>query len=146
MYRPIENVLPMLANVRQSGPDRWIASCPTAAHERGDKHPSLGIRECPDGVVLLRCYSLGCTAAAVTDALGLALRDLFPGRVADRLRAAQSPRVAYRDLLLILQRESFVAAVAAQDAARHLRPGDSERAMLAATRIRNALECAGVKS
>lgn len=146
MSRPVEKILAHLANVKQTGSDRWLASCPTAAHEHGDRHPSLGIRECGDGTVLMRCYSIGCTAEDVVRALDLRIRDLFPDGRSDRVRASESPRIPYRDLLHVLRVEAMVAAVAASDAAPHLKAGDAERAMLAAHRIRNALTIAGVRS
>ena len=51
----------------------FIALCP--AHE--DKNPSLSITSGEDGRILLKCHA-GCSAEAVTGALGLTVKDLFP--------------------------------------------------------------------
>ena len=68
-------LLSRLEKVKQTGKDRWLACCP--AHP--DKHPSLNIRETPDGTVLIKCFT-GCGAADVVAAVGLELSDLFPPR------------------------------------------------------------------
>ncbi len=60
-----------LQGVRRSGRG-YIALCP--AHE--DKNPSLSVSAGEDGRILLKCHA-GCSAEAVTEALGLTVRDLF---------------------------------------------------------------------
>jgi hypothetical protein len=52
--------------------NRASAQCP--AHE--DRDPSLSIRECDDGKVLIHCFA-GCRPEAVLEKLGLAWGDLF---------------------------------------------------------------------
>lgn len=71
--RPADNVLSRLQGVRRIGKGRWLALCP--AHN--DRHPSLSVRETPEGKVLLRCWA-GCPTSAVLAALGLRWTDLFP--------------------------------------------------------------------
>lgn len=66
-------LLARLERVRQTGPDRWIASCPT----RPDKHPSLSIRELSDGRVLIHDFG-GDSAPDVLAAVGLDMTALFP--------------------------------------------------------------------
>src|SRR5581483_11625578 len=46
-----ETLLAKLDRVKRTGPDRWIASYP--AHH--DDKPSLAIRDCGDGRVLVHC-------------------------------------------------------------------------------------------
>ena len=70
----LEKVLARLDKVKLNGAGKWLACCP--AHD--DKSPSLSIKETADGTVLLKCWA-GCTAAEITGAIGLELRDLFPG-------------------------------------------------------------------
>ncbi|MES2820111.1 MAG: hypothetical protein V4812_14110 [Pseudomonadota bacterium] len=70
--KPINTLLPRLARVRAVAPGQWVARCP--AHP--DRHPSLRIRELPDGTLLVKCW-VGCSAQAVCAAVGLELRDLF---------------------------------------------------------------------
>jgi hypothetical protein len=70
---PIETILTRLKGVRQVGPGRWVARCPS--HE--DRSPSLSVREGEDLRVLLHDFA-GCEPEAIVQALGLELRDLFP--------------------------------------------------------------------
>ena len=70
---PLEIVLSRLARPKKCGP-QYIACCPAHA----DKKPSLSVREGDDGRVLVHCFA-GCPAADVVAALGLTMRDLFPG-------------------------------------------------------------------
>lgn len=70
----LEKVLARLDKVKSDGAGKWKSCCP--AHD--DKDPSLGIREGRDGKVLLHCFA-GCTATDIAAAIGLELRDLFPG-------------------------------------------------------------------
>jgi hypothetical protein len=51
----------------------WEARCP--AHD--DRKPSLSVAEGQDGRVLLTCHA-GCTVEAITAALGMEVKDLFP--------------------------------------------------------------------
>jgi hypothetical protein len=70
------------AGLKGSG-STW--QCP--AHEDGK--PSLSVSEGPDGRVLLRCHA-GCDVTAITQALGLELRDLFPGHHDSAQHSGQS--------------------------------------------------------
>ena len=70
---PISKLLSRLDKVKAKGADKWEACCP--AHQ--DKNPSLSIKECEDGTVLLKCWA-GCSTTDVTAAIGLELKDLFP--------------------------------------------------------------------
>lgn len=70
----LEKVLGRLDKVKPAGQGRWKACCP--AHD--DREPSLSIREAGDGKVLVHCWA-GCTPTDITAAIGLELRDLFPG-------------------------------------------------------------------
>lgn len=81
---PIDKLLPLLERVRRTGADRWIARCPS---HNGDAQ-SLSVREMPDGLLLLKCWSRDCGAAAIVEAVGLRLADLFP---ANHDRNAQRP-------------------------------------------------------
>ncbi len=70
----LEKVISRLDKVKSAGTNKWIACCP--AHL--DKSPSLSITETSDGVVLIKCWA-GCSANDIVQAIGLQLRDLFPG-------------------------------------------------------------------
>src|SRR3989344_6696505 len=101
-------LLDRLDRVKQTGPGRWIASCP--AH--GDKSPSLSIRETEDGRILLHDFA-GCDTASVLSALGLSLSDLFD-RLEHRVKPTRS-RVPLRDLVAMLDHESLIVALVGAD-------------------------------
>lgn len=91
----LEKVLSCLDKVRSSGRNRWTACCP--AHK--DKSPSLAITETSNGVVLLKCFA-GCTAQQIVTAIGLNMRDLFPGSAPARSgpsrKAVEHEQMIYR--------------------------------------------------
>jgi hypothetical protein len=67
-----DEFLARLEGVKRTG-DRCAARCP--AHE--DRNASLTIGEGDDERVLVHCFA-GCSAAEITAAVGVELRDLFP--------------------------------------------------------------------
>jgi hypothetical protein len=67
-----EDLLPKLTKVHRS-PNGWESRCP--AHD--DQRASLSVGVGTDGRVLLTCHA-GCTADAITGALGIEVKDLFP--------------------------------------------------------------------
>jgi hypothetical protein len=69
------DIVGRLGGVLERGPGKWIARCP--AHE--DKHPSLSIRECDDGTILLHDFA-GCHPLDICRAMGIEFADLFPAR------------------------------------------------------------------
>lgn len=82
-----ETLLSRLDRVKRTGPGNWLACCP--AH--GDKRPSMTIRECEDGRVLLHCFA-GCSVADVLGAVGLGFDELFPPRpLGDRVAPLRRP-------------------------------------------------------
>lgn len=64
-------LLSRLEGVRSRGTGKWSARCP--AHQ--DNSPSLSISEGNKGL-LLRCWA-GCELTAITEKLGLEIKDLF---------------------------------------------------------------------
>jgi hypothetical protein len=68
---PLETLLAKLPGAKRAG-SGWSARCP--AHE--DRRASLSIALGDDGTVLLKCHA-GCDTAAVLEAVGLKLADLF---------------------------------------------------------------------
>ena len=71
---PLQRLLSLLPDARQTS-NGHIAKCP--AHK--DRRPSLTIGTGDDGRVLLKCFA-GCTTAAIVEALGLTMADLFPAK------------------------------------------------------------------
>ncbi|MCM2329825.1 hypothetical protein SAMN05216229_101262 [Geopseudomonas sagittaria] len=106
MSAPIDVVLQRLDKVKAAGAGKWKACCP--AHD--DRDPSLSIREAEDGKVLLHCWA-GCDTESIAAAIGLTIRDLFPG---SSMRPVSSgPSKAAREL------EATVISIAVE----HLRQG-----------------------
>lgn len=67
----VQDVLPKLQDVTQSGSE-WTARCPIAhKHEHNDRSRSLSVGEGKDGKALLKCHT-GCSYEEIVDALGLA--------------------------------------------------------------------------
>lgn len=98
----LDKVLSCLDKVKPAGANKWKACCP--AHD--DKSPSLAITETSSGVVLLKCFS-GCTAAEIVTAVGLELRDLFPGEKKERRgpskKAMDHEQMVYRIGLSLIE-------------------------------------------
>ena len=103
-------LLVRLQGVRVTGQYRWLAKCP--AHE--DRSPSLSIRELDDGRVLLHDFG-GCGAPDVVAAIGLELKDLFPGRPHDHRFKPSRPRIPAADALAVIDHEAHVVAVIGAD-------------------------------
>jgi hypothetical protein len=59
---------------RPSGAE-WLASCPGSMHKRGDKNPSLSIRQGERGA-LVHCFT-GCSLESICEALRIRVADLF---------------------------------------------------------------------
>lgn len=136
-YTPAERILSLLAGVKSTGPDRWIARCPAHA----DRHPSLSVRETGGGTLLVKCWT-GCGAADIVAALGLELRDLFPVSRADHRPLRPGERWSPGDVLRCLAREAWVVLIAARDMlhGQALPKADVERLATAAQRFQVALE------
>ncbi len=123
----LEKVLSRLDKVKQGRADRWTACCP--AHD--DKTPSLAITEAGDGTVLLRCWA-GCTAAEIVTAIGLELRDLFPGNDQRPQRRGPSRKAIEHERQIIRVAQAQLAQGKA------LKPSDQQRLELAQQRLRYA--------
>ncbi|MDN3518320.1 hypothetical protein QWY84_11915 [Aquisalimonas lutea] len=132
---PVNELLRRLESVKATGPSRWAARCP--AHD--DRSPSLSVRECGDGTVLLHCFA-GCPAGDVLAAVGLDLADLFPNKSLGRGPMRQGERWIPRDVLAAIASEAVVVLVAADTIRRGeaLTDDDVERVAVAAARLRNA--------
>lgn len=68
-----ETIVSRLEFCKQSGPDSWIARCPS--HD--DRGPSLSIKDAGGGRTLIHCHA-GCGALDVLTALGLDWDALYP--------------------------------------------------------------------
>lgn len=125
--------------VRRTGSGRWTARCP--AHS--DKRPSLAIRECDDGRVLLHCFAQ-CSVEEVLNAIGMDWDAIMPPRaIGDDIKREHRPFNAH-DILACIATEALIVAIAASDIGRGIATTDAdrERVMLAASRIEAARELA----
>jgi hypothetical protein len=135
----IDLVLERLRNVRKTGRDTWMASCP--AHE--DRNASLSVRHADDGKVLLHCFA-GCSSHEVIGALGLKVSDLFPD--GGRHAKPESRPFPAADVLRALSFEALVVLASAKAVlAGKLAPGEVERLGEAVAKIQAGLAAAGVR-
>ncbi len=103
----IDNLLSRLNKVKKTGNGRWLACCP--AHQ--DKHPSMNIKESPDGTILIICRA-GCANHDILQAIGLEFSDLFPEKLADHIRPQKRPFPA-ADVLQALSTETLIVHITA---------------------------------
>lgn len=138
---PLERIISRLERVHRSGRG-YTARCP--AHE--DRTASLSVGEGHDGRVLLNCFA-GCGAAAVVDALGMQVADLFERRErADMTPAERSQmrehaqQARWRAALNVLDDEATILLLGAQQLAQchRLNAEDHNRIITAAQRIADA--------
>ena len=124
--RPIDTLLDRLDRVKPTGPDTWLASCPTANHKHGDRSRGLSVREVDDGRVLIHCHA-GCAVHEVVGALGIELSDLFPRREIDYpphppkggiIGRNRIKRIQWRDLFEAIERDLTVCSLAFSDLAK----------------------------
>ena len=133
----ISDLIGKLDKCKQTGKGTWMACCP--AHQ--DKSPSLTIRECDDGRVLLHCFA-GCGATDVLGAIGLDFDVLFPPKPPSNpsLKPIRRPFPA-ADVLEALAHESMVVLLAVSDVQAGRRP-NRDRLALAVQRIERGRELA----
>lgn len=81
---------------RDAGSAAGRARCPVPSHGKGegDRNPSLGYGQHPDGAGWVKCHA-NCSRAEILAALGLATRDTFP-RADDQATSRRSPVVVVR--------------------------------------------------
>jgi hypothetical protein len=108
----IDAVLDRLQGVKRTGPNKWIACCPS--HE--DRQPSLSIRALEDGRILLHDFG-GCEVDQVLSALNLPFPDLFPQALGEFKPCGAA--IPARDLLVILDTELLVAVLILTDVVQH---------------------------
>ena len=134
----INELLSRLQGVRTTGVNRWIAHCPS--HQ--DRRPSLSLRELEDGRVLVHCFA-GCAVQDVLSAVELRLDALFPEQPTREVKRERRPFYS-SDILRCIADECLIVAVAALNL-RHgvvLTEADYERLVLAAARLREAMDLA----
>ena len=111
----LETLIDRLDDVKETGYGKYVARCP--AHD--DRSPSLAIRDCDDGRILLHCFA-GCETEDVLSAIGLTFSDVMP----ECIRGEQSYKplstpILAREALATLDHEALVTAVIAADILEH---------------------------
>ena len=110
----IDSLLSRLSRVKDNGTGKHIASCP--AHE--DRSPSLAIKECDDGRVLVHCFA-GCETEDVLEAVGLSFSDLMPERIGSEQVIKRTRWINAKDALSTLDHESLVVSIIGSDFLEH---------------------------
>lgn len=134
-----DTILSRLDNVKQTGPDRWIACCPAHA----DKSPSMTIRALEDGRVLIHDFA-GCSALEILDAVGLDWSALHPPRDTSKPSTRKARPVPHADALRCLAHEAWVVLICAAQIERGELPADLSRLTTAVGRIATACQVTGV--
>lgn len=134
-------LLSRLVGVKKSG-DGWRSPCP--AH--GGTNPyALSIREKADGMVLVRCWSHGCTVHEIAQAVGIELHELFPAKPSND-HFVRGERATYigADVLRALASEIILIVLEGGRTARGeaLSEDERKRTLLAAQRVLGALDAA----
>ncbi len=134
----IEALISRLDGVKETGPGKYVARCP--AHE--DRSPSLAIKDCGDGRILLHDFA-GCETEDVLAALGLTFADVMPERIgAEHLYKPERQRFDARQVLECVSHEVMVVCLIAEKYGNIVDDEDSERLVLACSRINAALDSA----
>lgn len=136
----VETLLSRLQGVKSTGKDSWMAKC--CAHE--DRSPSLAIKSCPDGRILIKCFA-GCSADEVVSAIGMELKDLMPETpLYHRKNPDRVPFNPY-DVLAAVRDDMTVALVIAKDMQKGVVPTEVQSMLLAKLtgRITMAIQLAG---
>lgn len=131
-------LLDRLEKVRATGRGQWLACCP--AHE--DRSPSMTVRECDDGRVLVYCFA-GCGFEAIVSAAGISIDELFPEKPHEHKPPLRRPFNAH-DVLSAVANEAAVVAIYAADVHKGVKiyHEDRERLMVAHSRLCEAVRLA----
>ena len=134
----IEALISRLDGVKETGPGKYVARCP--AHE--DRSPSLAIKDCGDGRILLHDFA-GCETEDVLAALGLTFADVMPERIgAEHLYKPERQRFDARQVFECVSHEVMVVCLIAEKYANVVSGEDEARLTIAASRLHEALDSA----
>lgn len=119
----VDTLLQRLTKVK-GGRGHWTACCP--AHE--DRSPSLAVTETDDGRILLKCFG-GCSVQEIVGAIGMDMTDLFPDSN-DHYKPKVKNAFYATDLLKLIEFESTIVIIAANDLANGKQLSDNDRSRL----------------
>jgi hypothetical protein len=130
----LDLILSRLPDARSTGSDRWRDACPVCG-ERNRSTLSIGLGD--TGVVLLKCFKLGCDPEAIATALGLDLSDLFPPKESHGSPVKRRRLLTAAQALDLLDAEAqFIGVIASNIATGvEIDAADRARVLTAAGRI-----------
>ena len=132
----IDTLISRLDGVKETGHGKYVARCP--AHE--DRSPSLAIKDCGDGRILLHDFA-GCETEDVLSALGLTFADVMPERIGTEYsHKPERQRFDARQVLAGISHEVMVVILITKGLASQANEQDQARLILAAARLNNAVE------
>ena len=124
----IETLLSRVDGIRETGHGKYVARCP--AHE--DKSPSLAIKDCSDGRVLLHCFA-GCEVENVLRAADLTFTDIMPEKVGTEHSYRPQKWINAKDALATLDHEALVVSIIGADFLEHKEIDEDTWSRLAAS-------------
>ena len=127
-------LLAHLDGIKETAHGKYVARCPS--HD--DRSPSLAIKECGDGRVLIHCFA-GCETEDVLSAVGLTFADVMPERLPEHRYRSLKPAFDARQVLECLSHELMVVNLLAERYASIADADDQNRLMRASSRICCAL-------
>ena len=129
-----------LQKVQSRGRDSYVACCP--AHD--DKNPSLKL-DLKGEKILIKCWS-GCSTEDILGAVGMHFDDIFPDRPIYQRSSGKQPALSSADALRIIKYEAMIIWMYGQDLRNKKTPTDEDhnRFTVAITRVKDAMEAAGV--
>jgi hypothetical protein len=131
-------LLSHLDGIRETGHGKYVARCP--AHD--DRSPSLAIKDCDDGRVLVHCFA-GCETEDVLSAIGLTFSDVMPERIGkEHSYKPVRQRFDARQVLAGVSHEVTVVVLLAERYAPQMSHEDETRLRLAAERITAGISAA----
>lgn len=89
----IDDILSRLSKVKPAGNGKWTACCP--AHD--DRSPSLSVKECDDGKILIKCWA-GCQTEEIMKSIGMKMIDLAPPSLKGQCRDASKQKHSAREI------------------------------------------------
>jgi len=138
MTNNINEFLSRLSKVKKTKDNEWIACCP--AHD--DNNPSLSIKLNDDGKIIMQCFGCYAGGAAIIQAVGMKIEDLFPPRENVKYDTTTVPNkrrlyFSADTVLKCLLHESSIISLAASDSVNGIQftPDDAARVELAHQRI-----------
>ena len=113
-----DSLLSRLHGVKQTGPGKWIAKCPS--HE--DRSPSLSVRHTDDRL-LIHCFS-GCDPLDVVHGVGMELADLFDQPLEHYQPSLKRPPVDYKQLCIMAQQWALLLEMFLEDVVAGKKPSE----------------------